>query len=281
MENLEFTILEKKILAPQIVKFKVRSNLIPINAKPGQFIVVLQDLDSERIPLTLFNWDKKENYIEFIFQIIGAQTYKLSQLKEGDTIHSILGPLGKVILDEDFNRGLFIGGGLAQCEIYPKLKYYKSKKKKIYTLIGAKTKELIFLEKELREFSDKIFIYTDDGSYQKKGFLTQDLDKILLEEKIDFVYCAGPAIMLKKVSEITKSFNIKTIASLNPIMVDATGLCGACRVIIDGKEKFVCVDGPEFEVHKVNFDSLIERLSHYKDKEECACKFLKENLKKE
>jgi ferredoxin--NADP+ reductase len=259
------TIIEKKEIAPKIFRYKIESNYICRNYKPGEFVIVVPKENGERIPLTIFNCE--DGFIEIIFQVVGYSTKVLSEMGVGDKIEAILGPLGLPADIEYFGKVVCVGGGVGTAVIYPEIKSLKEKKNEIYTIIGARTKELVILEEEIKKFSDKLFITTDDGSYGEKGVVTEPLKRILENEKVDRVIAIGPIIMMKKVSELTKQYNVKTIVSLNPIMVDGTGMCGACRVEVDNKTYFACVNGPEFDGHKVNFDLLMKRNSQFQDLE--------------
>jgi ferredoxin--NADP+ reductase len=256
-----YEILEKKLIAPQIYKMKIYAPLAVKNAKPGQFVVVIPKKNGERIPLTIFSYENKNLII--IFQVVGHTTKVLSEMEVKEKLEAVLGPLGTPAEIDKFGTVLCVGGGVGTVVLYPEIKALKEKGNKIYSVIGAKEKSLVILENEIKSFSDKIFVTTDDGSYGEKGVVTLPVQRLLETEKIDRVIAIGPVIMMKKVCELTKKYNIKTIVSLNPIMVDATGMCGACRVEIDGKTCFACVHGPEFDGHKVNFDLLIHRNSQF------------------
>ncbi|MCM8757828.1 MAG: sulfide/dihydroorotate dehydrogenase-like FAD/NAD-binding protein [Candidatus Omnitrophica bacterium] len=257
-ENLASNIRLLKIYAPQIAK----------KAKPGQFVVLMPDENSERIPLTLADWDREESTITLIFQEVGFTTKKLAKLSIGDCISHILGPLGKPTEIKFFGRIILIGGGVGIAEILPLIKAFKEKNNYILTILGARTKELLILEEKIRKFSDEFYITTDDGSYGRKGFVTDILKEKLYQDKdFQLVYAIGPVLMMKEISKITNPFGIKTLVSLNPIMVDATGMCGSCRIKVRERTLFACVDGPEFDADEVDFDELQKRLSLFKDEE--------------
>ncbi|MFC1645852.1 sulfide/dihydroorotate dehydrogenase-like FAD/NAD-binding protein [Candidatus Omnitrophota bacterium] len=268
-----FRIIKKEQLANSVKKIVVEAPLVSLNAKAGQFVVVMVDGEGERIPLTLADTDKEKGLITLIFQEVGYTTKKLGTLEEGDDIFSILGPLGKPTDLEKFGTAICIGGGVGIAEILPVSKAFKKAGNKVLGIIGARSKDLLILENEMKESCDELFVTTDDGSYGRKGFVTGVL-KELLDKESDpkdglIVYAIGPVPMMAKVSEVTKLFKVKTIVSLNPIMVDATGMCGSCRVTVAGETKFGCVDGPEFDAHQVDFKELMERLVFFKVEEEC------------
>jgi len=262
---MRYEILEKEEIASNIFRYKINAPYAARNAKPGQFIVVIPRKNGERIPLTIFDNDREN--ITIIFQVAGFSTKILSSLNKGESVEAVLGPLGVPAEIENFGKVVCVGGGVGTAVLYPEIKALKQKGNTVYSIIGAREKSLVILENEVKEYSDKLIITTDDGSYGEKGVVTIPLKRILESEKIDRVIAIGPIIMMKVVCELTKEYNVKTIVSLNPIMVDATGMCGACRVEIDGKTKFGCVDGPEFDGHLVNFDELLHRINQFKDLE--------------
>ena len=254
---------KKEILAEKIKRIVVKADLISKKALPGQFVIVRVDEKGERIPLTIAGTDPERGTITLIFQEVGTSTAKLGLLNEGDRILNIVGPLGKPTEIKKYGNVCIIAGGVGSAFVYWMAKSFKEKGNYLITIIGARSKNLLILENEMREISDELFIATDDGS---KGFNTQILEELLNKgKKIDYVLTAGPILMMKKVSEITKKFNIKTVASLNPIMIDGTGMCGGCRVTVGGEVKFACVDGPDFDAHLVDFDELLKRTTLYKE----------------
>jgi len=266
-----FKILKKQELAPKIKLMDVSAPEIARKAKPGQFVVLRVDDKGERFPLTLVDWNCEEGWIRLIFQEVGVSTIKLGSLSVGDSILDVVGPLGTP--SEIMNYGLVavVGGGVGIAPAYPIAKALKKSDNRIVSIIGARSAELLILEDEMRAVSDELYISTDDGSKGHKGFVS-DVLKMLIEKNYPFnlVYAVGPAIMMKVVASVTKPYGIKTVVSLNPIMVDATGMCGACRVTVGGKTKFVCVDGPEFDAHEVDFDELMKRQRMYLDEERRA-----------
>lgn len=265
-----FKIISKKTISENLKSFEIEAPDIAKNAKPGQFIIFRIDEKGERVPLTIARTDKERGIIRIIFQEVGKSTKKLGQLCEGDYIRDIAGPLGHPTEIKKHGTIVAVAGGLGTAEVLPVIKAFKTEGNKVIAIVGARTKDLILLEEELKEISDNVLFATDDGTYGKKGFVTDVLKDVLEEQDIDMVYAIGPVPMMKAVANLTKEKNIKTLVSLNPIMVDGTGMCGACRVTIAGKTKFACVDGPEFDAHEVNWDELITRLSLFKDKEKIS-----------
>ncbi len=269
-----FRILDKQDLAKDITQIIVEAPQIAGKAKAGQFVVVVIDEKSERVPLTLAGWDKNKGTITLIFQKVGFTTKKLGALNSGDYIQHILGPLGHLTEIKKLGTVICIGGGVGIAEVYPVSRAFKEAGNRVLGIIGSRSKELLILEKEMRDTCDNLLITTDDGSYGKKGFVTDILKEILNEltnkrtnEQTNLVYCIGPVRMMKAVSELTAMFKIKTIVSLNPIMVDATGMCGSCRCTVGGKTVFGCVDGPDFDAHQVDFGELEKRLNLFKNQE--------------
>lgn len=259
-----YKVLAKKDLAPQIKLMKVYAPDVAMKAHPGQFVIIRVDEKGERIPLTLVEWEKEKGTITLIFQEVGVSTRKLGTLEVGHTILNVVGPLGNPS-DIKYHGTLVVAsGGVAAGDAYPIAKAFKQSGNKVISIVGARTKNLLILEKEMKDVSDELYISTDDGSKGYKGFV-KDLLKALIEkgQSFDIVYAIGPPIMMKTVCEVTRPYGIKTIVSLNPIMVDGMGMCGACRVFVGGETKFACVDGPDFDGHKVDFDVLIKRLRIY------------------
>jgi NAD(P)H-flavin reductase len=226
----------------------------------------------ERIPLTIVKADSLAQTIILVFQEVGLTTKTLGTLNAGDTLYALVGPLGHATKIKNYGKVILVGGGVGIAEIYPVATSLKQAGNNITVVIGAKAKELLILEKELRDTADKIYLMTDDGSLGQKGFTTDVLEDLFKKDKYDLVYAVGPIPMMKKVSQISQPFNIKTIVSLNALMVDATGMCGCCRVTVAGKVKFSCVDGPEFEAGQVDWEELEKRNSMYLDKEKHICK---------
>lgn len=257
-------ILKKRILAPSIKEFIVYAPLIAQKALPGQFIVLRVSEEGERIPLTIAEVSPEEGTVRIIFQEVGKTTKHLGLLREGEEISDFVGPLGKPSEIEFFGNVVGIGGGVGNAVIYPVLKALKKKGNYLIGIIGARTKELLIMEEEIKEICDEFYVTTDDGTYGKKGFVSDALSSLIKEgKKIERVIAIGPVPMMKAVCNLTQSHHIPTIVSLNPIMLDATGMCGVCRVEVGGETKFACVDGPEFDGHKVNFALLATRLKTY------------------
>ncbi|MCX7726416.1 MAG: sulfide/dihydroorotate dehydrogenase-like FAD/NAD-binding protein [Chitinispirillaceae bacterium] len=271
-------ILQKVKLSENVYKYRIHSPLIAKKRKAGQFIILRPTSDSERIPLTIADSNREEGWIEIIFQVVGRTTTILSSLNEGDDILDLAGPLGKPTHIEKFGKCVCIGGGVGVAPLYPIICSLKEAGNYIVSIIGARTKSLIILEDEIKKQSDKLYVTTDDGSYGKKGFVSDVFKELMSQgEKFDVAYVIGPAIMMKVTSNLTISYGIKTYASLNPIMVDGTGMCGGCRVREFNKTKFACVDGPEFDAAGIDWDELLKRLNTYKtfelqSTEKHACK---------
>ena len=266
-----FRIREKKVLSPTVFQLKVVAPTIAKKRRPGQFIILRVHEEGERIPLTIVDSDPEEGTITLIVQEVGKTTALLGTLKEGDSILDVVGPLGKPTHIKNFGTAVVVGGGIGIAPLYPIAKGLKEAGNKVVAILGARNKGLLILEKEMREVSDEVYITTDDGSYGRKGFVTEMLDELIKDGlKIGMVLGIGPLPMMKALCEVTRPHGIYTVVSLNPIMVDGTGMCGACRITYDGKIRFVCVDGPEFDGHKVDFDELIKRNRTYLKEEKMA-----------
>ncbi|MDR2772842.1 MAG: sulfide/dihydroorotate dehydrogenase-like FAD/NAD-binding protein [Elusimicrobiota bacterium] len=265
-----YKIISKEKLASNITSFWLEAPDIAKNAKAGQFIIFRIDDNGERVPLTIAGVDSKQGLIRIIFQHAGKTTTELSQIEEGQSIRDLLGPLGQPTEIEKYGTVCIVSGGVGTAEILPVIDALKSAGNHVISIVGARTKELLLLEDDIRKASSELIVATDDGSYGIKGFVTEVLANVIEKEKVDIVYAIGPVPMMKAVANLTRQKNLKTLASLNPIMVDGTGMCGACRVTVDGKTKFACVDGPEFDAHKVNWDELISRLGAFKDLEKVS-----------
>ncbi len=272
-----FKIIDKQEFAKDITKIAVEAPQIAVKARAGQFVVVVIDEKGERIPLTLADWDKAKGTITLIFQKVGFSTKKLGGLNIGDSIAHILGPLGHPTEIKKLGTVICIGGGVGIAEVYPVSGAFKEAGNRVIGIIGSRSKDLIILEEQMRKVCDELFIITDDGSSGKKGLVTDTLrDLLTVVEKSthtkypDLVYAIGPVPMMKAVSLLTKSYQIKTIVSLNPIMVDATGMCGSCRCTVAGKTVFGCVDGPDFDAQLVDFDELQKRLKLFTEQERMA-----------
>jgi len=262
-----FKIIKTERLNPVTTLFEIEARLIARRVKAGQFIVVRMGERSERIPLTIAKTDLRKGVITIIFQEAGKSTKELATLKQGDEILDLIGPLGKPADFGKVGRVVFVGGGIGTAEILPVVEYAKSKGNEIAIIIGARTKKSIIFEEELRNLSPGLIITTDDGSCGIKGLVTEPLVELLKKEKFDLAYCVGPDVMMKETCAITKQFDLKTLVSLDANMVDATGMCGTCRVSVGGETKFTCVDGPEFDGHLVDWDEFLKRQKRFKDEE--------------
>ena len=276
-----FKIVEKEVLAPKIGKFVIEAPEIAKSRKPGNFIIIRVDQKGERIPLTIVDSDIERGTITIISQEIGVTTGKLMDKEPGDYLLDVVGPLGRPTEIHKVGTVMAVGGGVGIAPLYPIAKGFKEAGNRVISVIAAKTKDLLILEDEMRQVSDEVIVYTDDGSYGKKGLVTVGMEQVLEREKIDEAVVIGPAIMMKFAALLTKKYNVKTIASLNSLMVDGTGMCGACRVTVGGRTVFTCVDGPEFDAHQIDFDELLTRLNHYKDQEVKAYEEFLRNRKKQ
>lgn len=260
-----FPILEKEVLAPTVSKFLIQAPLVAKKRKAGNFVIIRIMENGERIPLTVVDSDPAKGTITLIVQAIGKTTKLLCSMNVGESILDVVGPLGNPTPIENHGAVACVGGGVGTAELYPIAKALKDAGNRVYSIIGGRAKELVILESEMRACSDEVFVTTDDGSYGEKGIVTDPLRKLLVNPQsgIKAVYAIGPLPMMKAVATLTKEFGVHTLVSLNAIMVDGTGMCGGCRVTIDGKMRFACVDGPEFDAHQVDFDELILRNKSY------------------
>ena len=259
--------MKKEVLSETVHLFEIEAPKVARKRKPGQFIIYRIHEEGERIPVTIADANPDRGTITIIVQGIGKSTNQLLELKEGDSLLDVCGPLGKPTHIENFGTCVCLGGGVGIAEAFPLARALKEAGNKVYSIIGARTKDLLICEEQMREASDFLHVTTDDGSYQRKGFVTDVLKDLLEGEKIDFVLAIGPVPMMRAVCEVTRPYGIKTMVSLNPIMLDGTGMCGGCRVTIDGETKFACVDGPEFDGHQVDFNELTKRQGMYLDDE--------------
>jgi ferredoxin/flavodoxin---NADP+ reductase len=254
------TVIENVIEAPRIAA----------KAKPGQFVILKADETGERIPLTISDIDPEKGTITVIYMVVGKSTELFKTLKDGDGFQDVIGPLGKPTHVEKLGTVVCVGGGTGVAVLYPITRAFKEAGNKVISIIGARNKDLLILEDKMKAVSDEFHVCTDDGSYGRKGFVTEALKEILQKDTVNLAVAIGPVPMMKFVSAITKDFNVKTLVSLNPIMIDGTGMCGGCRVSVGGKTQFACVDGPEFDGHQVDFDNLSSRLRAYADEERKA-----------
>ncbi|MCX7845953.1 MAG: sulfide/dihydroorotate dehydrogenase-like FAD/NAD-binding protein [Dictyoglomaceae bacterium] len=272
-----YRILKKLVLAPEVKLINVYAPLIAQKAKAGQFVILRINEKGERIPLTIADIDPSLGYITIVFQEVGRTTKLLGKLKEGENILDLVGPLGNPSEIENFGTIIGVGGGVGIAALYPILKALKGKGNYVISILGARSKNYLIFKEEIEKISDELYLATDDGSLGYKGFVSDVLKNILDSgKKIERIWAIGPTIMMKVISDLTKPYGIKTIVSLNPIMVDGTGMCGGCRVTVENKVMFTCVDGPEFDGHLVNFDELLLRLKTYKEEEQISLKLLEE-----
>ncbi|MCK4335364.1 MAG: sulfide/dihydroorotate dehydrogenase-like FAD/NAD-binding protein [Candidatus Aenigmarchaeota archaeon] len=266
-----YEILRNEKLAEDTHLMEIGAPMVAERIKPGNFVILRISEKGERIPMSVFDFDRNKGVLTIVFKVVGKTTKDLSSLKEGDSIMNFVGPLGNPTEIEKFGTVVCIGGGIGIPPIYPIAREMRKAGNKVISIIGARRKYLLILEDEIKSVSDELHVTTDDGSYGHKGFVSDVLNMIIREgRKIDRVIAVGPLVMMKAVCDVTKPHGIKTIVSLNPIMVDGTGMCGCCRVTVGGETKFVCVDGPEFDGHEVDFDNLILRNNRFLEEEEKA-----------
>ena len=271
-----YKILKAEELTTNIYLMVVEAKRVAKHCLPGQFLIVRTDADSERIPLTICDYDRENGTITIVFQIVGGSTVEMAKLQAGDSFHDVVGPLGcpselceKTKEELDAMNILFVAGGVGTAPVYPQVKYLHEMGVNADVIVGSKTKDLLILEKEMEAVAGNLYVTTDDGSYGRSGMVTKTIEDLVKEEGKQYDLCVaiGPMIMMKFVCKMTETLNIPTIVSLNPIMVDGTGMCGACRVTVGDQIKFACVDGPEFDGHKVDFDEAMKRQQLYKTEE--------------
>ncbi|MFQ5951998.1 MAG: sulfide/dihydroorotate dehydrogenase-like FAD/NAD-binding protein [Candidatus Omnitrophota bacterium] len=272
-------VIRKEQLNPETCLIEFEAKDVAQAANPGQFVILRVDEPGERFPLTIYDFDREKGTLTAVCQAVGVSTKKFCALEKGDSILDVVGPLGHAAETRNIGKVICIGGGVGIAEAYPIAKAMKEAGNKVTVIIGARAKDLVVCEKEIKEFCDEVYVTTDDGSYSRKGFVTDVLVELLEKNSYDLVYAIGPVPMMKRVSEITKPKSLKTLVSLNSIMVDATGMCGCCRVHYGGESKFTCVDGPEFDAHLVDFDELMHRQDRYKDKEKEALEHYEKECK--
>lgn len=260
-------IIEKEFFSESVVKLVLQAPHIARSRKAGHFVIVRSGDKGERIPLTIAAADIIKGTITLIIQKVGVSSAKLCKLEVGESLTDVVGPLGKATHIEKVGTVLASGGGVGVAPLLPIVEAFKEAGNRVITVLAARKKELIILEEQMRQHSDEVIIMTDDGSYGTKGLVTQGMEEVIQREKVDLAVTVGPAIMMKFATLLTGKYNIPTVASLNTLMVDGTGMCGACRVSVGGKTKFVCVDGPEFDAHEVDFDEMLLRLDSYKPSE--------------
>ena len=266
-----FEILEKRSLNPTVTLMRINAPKVAKKAEPGQFIILRTDEDGERIPLTIADFDRESGSVTIIFQIVGATTEKLNHLSVGDELHDFVGPLGKATETEGLKKVAVVGGGVGCAIAYPVAKELHEMGCEVHAVVGFRNKDLVILEDEFKAASSEFVLMSDDGSAGEKGLVTDALKKLIESgEKYDEVITIGPLIMMKFVCALTKEYGIKTVASMNPVMIDGTGMCGGCRLTVGGKTKFACVDGPEFDGHQIDFDEAMARGAMYRDFERKA-----------
>ena len=276
-----YEIVNKVCLNPTVTRMDILAPLVAKKAEPGQFIILRVDEEGERIPLTVADFDREKGTVTIIFQIVGATTQALNKKEKGEFIADFVGPLGKKTHTEGLKKVAVVGGGVGCAIAYPVAKKLHEEGCEVHSIIGFRTKDLVILEDEFDKASSVLKVMTDDGSHGEKGLVTEALEALIKAgNQYDEVIVIGPLVMMKFVSLLTKKYEIKTVASMNPIMIDGTGMCGGCRVTVGGKMKFACVDGPEFDAHEIDFDDAMERATMYKDFEKHAyekeCNLFKE-----
>lgn len=271
-----YKIVDKSYFSPNVLRLEIEAPLIAKARKAGHFVIVRVDERGERIPLTIAGADVQRGTITLVVQKMGVSSTKLCNLNVGDEVTDVVGPLGKATHIERFGTVVCACGGVGTAPMLPIAEALKQAGNRVITVLAARTKDLVILEEQMRQFSDEVVVMTDDGSYGQKGLVTAGVESVIQREKVDFCVTIGPAIMMKFVSLLTKKYEVPTIASLNTIMVDGTGMCGACRVTVGGQTKFVCVDGPEFDAHQVDFDEMMMRLGAYRAEEQEAKEHLLE-----
>ena len=279
-----YKILKKKELNPTVTLMEVDAPFVAKKAEPGQFIILRVDEEGERIPLTVADFDREKGTVTIIFQIVGGTTERLNQLREGEFIHDFVGPLGEHSHVEGLKKVAVVGGGVGCAIAYPVAKKLHKLGAEVHSIVCFRSKDLVILEEEFRAVSDEMRMMTDDGSYGKKGLVTDALRELIeAGNEYDEVIAIGQVVMMKFVSLLTKQYGIRTVVSMNPIMIDGTGMCGCCRLTVAGKTKFACVDGPDFDGHEVDYDEIMKRASTYKEFEkrerELACNLFKKEVK--
>jgi len=280
-----YEILYKRELCQNQYEIRVKAPFITKNAKAGQFIILRTDKNSERIPLTIADYDRQNEILTIVYMAVGYTTKKLASLDVGDEIEDIVGPLGVPTHIQNYGTVICVAGGYGAAPCYLIAKAFKEAGNKVHMVMGARTKDLIFWQDKMKNACNELHITTDDGTLGTKGFTTQVAKEIIDNEKVDYVIAVGPMPMMRAVAELTRPYGIKTEASMNPIMVDGTGMCGACRVTVGGKVKFACVDGPDFDAHQIDFDEVINRTKIYKQEEkhcdETKCNLIKKGIELE
>lgn len=256
-------IVEKTYFSPRVAKIVVEAPLIAKARKPGHFVIVIADEGGERIPLTIADADTTRGTITLVVQAVGASTEKICALEGGDSLHDVVGPLGRATKIANYGTVVCAGGGVGVAPLLPIIKAMKEAGNRVISVLAARTSDLVILREEVERYSDEVIVMTDDGSSGRQGLVTQGVEEVINREKVDLAVAIGPAVMMKFVALLTKRYEVPTICSLNTIMVDGTGMCGACRVSVGGKTRFVCVDGPEFDAHQVDFDEMMSRMKAF------------------
>ena len=275
-----YRIVEKEALNPTVTRMVIEAPLVARKAQPGQFIIFRASEDGERVPLTIADYDREKGTVTIIFQIVGAATMELNALEAGDSLTDFVGPLGKPSDLEGLKKVAVVGGGVGCAIAYPTAKRLDELGAEVHSVVGFRSRDLVILEKEFSDVSDRLVMMTDDGSYGEKGLVTNALERLIQEgNRYDEVIAIGPLVMMKFVCKVTEKYGVKTTVSMNPIMIDGTGMCGGCRLTVGGQTKFACVDGPDFDGHQVDFDEAMQRGGMYRDFEaharEAACNLLK------
>lgn len=254
-------------LAPQVWRYTFKAPRLAAKRQAGNFLILRPKAESERVPLTIVDSDPLQGTVDIIFQVVGATTRELAQLQIGEAIHDVVGPLGHATPMERYGTVAIVGGGVGTAPLLPIARAFRQHGNRLLTILGARSREYLILEEELLQISEQLLITTDDGSKGFKGFVTQTLSALLAKETVDLVMAVGPVVMMKAVAELTRPLKIKTFVSLNPIMIDGTGMCGVCRCQVAGKSRLACVDGPEFDGHQVDFENLQRRLTMFREEE--------------
>ena len=275
-----YRIVEKEALNPTVTRMVIEAPLVARKAQPGQFIIFRASEDGERVPLTIADYDREKGTVTIIFQIVGAATMELNALEQGDGLTDFVGPLGKPSDLEGLKKVAVVGGGVGCAIAYPTAKRLHELGAEVHSVVGFRSRDLVILEKEFSAVSDRMLMMTDDGSYGEKGLVTNALERLIQEgNRYDEVIAIGPLVMMKFVCKVTEKYGVKTTVSMNPIMIDGTGMCGGCRLTVGGQTKFACVDGPDFDGHQVDFDEAMQRGGMYRDFEaharEAACNLFK------
>jgi ferredoxin--NADP+ reductase len=282
--QIMYKIIKKKVLNPTVTLMEVEAPILAKKAEPGQFIILRTDENGERIPLTIADYDRVKGTVTIIFQVVGASTETLNHMNEGDCLLDFVGPLGRATQTEGKKKIAVVGGGVGCAIAYPVVKKFHDQGTEVHAIIGFRSKDLVILEDEFKAESNKLVLMSDDGSCGEKGLVTDALKKLIESgEQYDEVITIGPLIMMKFVCKLTKEYGIKTVASMNPIMIDGTGMCGGCRLSVGGKTKFACVDGPEFDGHEIDFEEAMARSAMYRSFErkahEDVCNLYKAEVK--